>query len=127
MYYIDLKLEQTQLPSFTILFKNFDKNSEQITFTIDINTFKQDEIELAKQGILNPHVFILTNLINLLKQSKFIVGKSISIQNLDIAPKTLSLGKSDFVVHNSNKTFTLPIQKSSEREIFDFVDSITPF
>jgi hypothetical protein len=47
--YADIKLEQTELPSFSINFQKFDKNSNKITFNIDINTFKQDEIELAKK------------------------------------------------------------------------------
>jgi hypothetical protein len=70
-----MKLEQTELPSFSINFQKFDKNSNQITFNIDINTFKQDEIELAKKGIVSPHFFILNNLINNLRQSRFILGK----------------------------------------------------
>jgi hypothetical protein len=42
-------LEQSELPSFSIDFKKFDKNSNKISFNIDINTFKQDEVELAKK------------------------------------------------------------------------------
>jgi hypothetical protein len=47
--YTDTKLEQTQLPSFSITFQKFNQNKDEITFNIDINTFKQDEIELAKK------------------------------------------------------------------------------
>jgi hypothetical protein len=49
MHYTDNKLEQTELPSFSITFQKFDQNKDEITFDIDINTFKQDEIELAKK------------------------------------------------------------------------------
>lgn len=124
MHYTDIKLEQTELPSFSITFQEFNQNKDEITFNIDINTFKQDEIELAKKGILSPHIFIFTNLINNLKQSKFIVWEWITTKNLDIQTKTLDIGSTQFIVHNSNKSFTLPIQKESEREIFDFVDTI---
>lgn len=120
--YTDTKLEQTELPSFSITFQKFDQNKDEITFTIDINTFKQDEIELAKKWILSPHIFIFNNLINNLKQSKFIVWESISTKNLKIDTKVINIGSTQFVIHNSNKTFTLPIQKENEREIFDFVD-----
>ncbi len=123
MYYTDTKLEQTELPSFSITFQKFDQNKDEITFNIDINTFKQDEIQLAKNWILSPHIFIFTNLINNLKQSKFIVGEWISTKNLQIDTKVIDIGSTQFVIHNSNKTFTLPIQKESEREIFDFVES----
>jgi hypothetical protein len=47
--YTDSKLEQTDIPSFTITFKEFNQNNDQITFEIEINTFKEDESELAKQ------------------------------------------------------------------------------
>ncbi len=124
IHYTDTKLEQTELPSFSIIFKRFDQNKDEITFNIDINTFKQDEIELAKKGILSPHIFIFTNLINNLKQSKFILWESISTKSLDIKTKTLDIGSTQFIVNNSNKSFTLPIQKESQREIFDFIETI---
>ena len=120
MKYTDTKLEQTELPSFSINFQKFDKNSNQITFNIDINTFKQDEIELAKKWILSPHVFILNNLINNLRQSRFILWKWISIQTLKVNPKTINIWTTEFNINNSQKSFTVDIQKESEREIDDF-------
>jgi len=121
--YTDIKLEQTELPSFSINFKKFDKNSNKITFNIDINTFKQDEIELAKKWILSPHVFILNNLINNLRQSRFILWEWIIVRTLDIKPKTITIWTTEFNINNSNKTFTVDIQKESEREIDDFVEN----
>ena len=44
IYYIDNKLEQTDIPSFSITFKKYDPTQKQISFTVDVNTFKQDEI-----------------------------------------------------------------------------------
>jgi len=120
--YTDMKLEQTELPSFSINFQKFDKNSNQITFNIDINTFKQDEIELAKKGIVSPHFFILNNLINNLRQSRFILGKWIIVKTLKVEPKTINIGTTEFTINNSNKSFTVDIQKESEREIDDFVN-----
>ena len=120
--YADMKLEQTELPSFSINFQKFDKNSNQITFNIDINTFKQDEIELAKKWILSPHFFILNNLVNNLRQSRFILGKWIIVKTLKIEPKTINIWTTEFGINNSNKSFTVDIQKESEREIDDFVN-----
>lgn len=122
MKYTDIKLEQTELPSFSIDFQKFDKNSNQITFNININTFKEDEIELAKKGILSPHVFILNNLVNNLKQSRFILGDWIMVKTLKNETKTINIGSAEFTVNNSNKSFTVSIQKESEREIYDFSD-----
>jgi len=71
--YIDNKLQETDIPTFSISFLKFNPKEENIEFTINLNTNSQDEIALNKQGILNPHVFIVTNLINLLKQSLLII------------------------------------------------------
>jgi hypothetical protein len=49
MFYVDNKLEQTDLPSFSIMFKKYDPTQKQISFLVDVNTFKQDEIALIKK------------------------------------------------------------------------------
>ncbi|MEI7919266.1 MAG: hypothetical protein WCH65_03540 [bacterium] len=49
MQYVDNKLEQTDLPSFSITFKKYDPTQKQISFTVDVNTFKQDELALIKK------------------------------------------------------------------------------
>jgi hypothetical protein len=75
--YIDILLEHSDIPSFSILFNGSNAGQQTINFTIEINTTKQDELKLMAQDtskrIKNPHIFILTNLINLLKQSVFII------------------------------------------------------
>jgi hypothetical protein len=72
LYYVDQKLEQTQVPSFNIVFQRFDPRAETITFSIEVNTFQQDEAALIQAGIVNPHIYIVTNVIHLLKQNRFI-------------------------------------------------------
>ncbi|MFZ2150799.1 MAG: hypothetical protein WAZ12_00565 [Candidatus Absconditicoccaceae bacterium] len=124
IYYIDLKLEQTEIPSFSIMFNGFSSNSNQITFSINVDTFKQDELSLVEKGISNPHIFIVKNLINFLKQSKFILGKDITTKNIKVQPRTITIGSNQFNVNHSAMNFSLPIQKDSEREIFDFVEII---
>ena len=124
MYYVDTKLEQTDLPSFSITFKKYDPTQKQISFTVDVNTFKQDEIALIKKGIINPHIFILSNLLNLIKQSIFVVSENIDAKSIKISPKIIKIGSSVFNVNNSTMNFVLPIQKGSEREISDYIDPI---
>ncbi|MFA7298470.1 MAG: hypothetical protein WC010_02375 [Candidatus Absconditabacterales bacterium] len=124
MYYVDTKLEQTDLPSFSITFKKYDPTQKQISFTVDVNTFKQDEIALIKKGIINPHIFILSNLLNLIKQSVFVVSENIDAKSIKISPKIIKIGSSVFNVNNSTMNFVLPIQKGSEREISDYIDPI---
>jgi len=72
LYYIDQKLEQTELPSFNITFQKFDPRNETITFNIQVNTLQQDEAALVQAGIVNPHIYIVTSVIHLLKQNRFI-------------------------------------------------------
>lgn len=122
IYYIDLKLEQTELPSFSIMFQKFDPSKDEITFTVTVNTFQQDELALLEQWILNPHIFVVTELVNFLKQSTFIVWESIDVKQLKIRPKVVRVGSTQFNVNTSFMSFALPIQKSTAREIFDFVE-----
>lgn len=124
MYYVDSKLEQTDLPSFSITFKKYDPTQKQISFTVEVNTFKQDELALIKRGIISPHIFILSNLLNLIKQSIFVVSENIDAKSIKITPKTIKIGSSVFNVNNSTMDFVLPIQKWSEREISDYIDPI---
>ena len=121
MKYTDSKLEQTEVPSFVISFKEFDQESNEMTFDIEINTFKEDEVELAKWWILSPHIFILNSLINNLKQSRFIIWNDISIKSIDVNPKTINIWFSVFNVNNSTNTFTVHIKKENEIEIDDRV------
>jgi len=120
--YIDLKLEQTEIPSFSIIFKKFNQSQKQISFSIDVNTFQQDEIALAEKNIINPHIFIVTQLLNLLKQSTFIIWETIDIRNLKVEPKLVSIWENQFTINNSQMSFNLPIQKNTQREIYDFAE-----
>lgn len=124
IYYVDNKLEQTDLPSFSITFKKYDPTQKQISFTVDVNTFKQDEVALIKKGIINPHIFILSNLLNLIKQSIFVVSENIDAKSIKIIPKIIKIGTSVYNVNNSKLDFVLPIQRWSEREISDYIDPI---
>ncbi len=125
MEFINNNLEYSNMPSFSITFNSFDGKSNSIAFTIEVNTLKEDEYALIQQGIKSPHIFIVSELIKLLKQSTFIVGKAIDARDVKVSPKQVTIGGSKYVVNNSIKNFSLPIQKSTEREIFDFVETYT--
>lgn len=124
MYYVDTKLEQTDLPSFSINFKKYDPTQKQISFTVDVNTFKQDEIALIKKWIINPHIYILSNLLNLIKQSIFVVSENIDAKSIKIVPKVIKIWSSIFKVNNSTMNFVLPIQLWTQREISDYTDPV---
>lgn len=121
--YVDNKLQETDIPMFSINFLKFNPKDNKIDFTIDLNTNSQDEIALNKQWILNPHVFIVTNLINLLKQSLLIIWEDIKADQIKTNPKTIRIWSTIFTVNNSSIKLSLPIQKSSQREISDFFSS----
>jgi len=123
MQYIDIKLEQTELPSFAITFQKFDPTQKQISFKVDVNTFQQDEAALTKKWIINPHIFIVTNLLNLIKQSLFVISENVDAKQLKITPKVIKIWSTVFTVNNSTMNFILPIQKSTEREITDYTQS----
>lgn len=124
IYYVDNKLEQTDIPSFAITFKKYDPTQKQIHFAVEVNTFKQDEVALIKRWIINPHIFILTNVLHLIKQSVFVVSEHIDAKSIKIDQKVIKIGSSVFNVNNSKLDFVLPIQKWSQREITDYVDPI---
>ena len=84
---IDRKLENAQLPSFSITFNDFDSKSGEISFSVEVNTLKEDEYALIREGIKSPHIFIVSELIKLLKQSTFILGKSIDIKEMQVSEK----------------------------------------
>ncbi len=121
--YVENKLQETDVPTFSINFLKFNPKEDKIDFTIDLNTNSQDEIALNKQGILNPHVFIVTNLINLLKQSLLVIWEWIKADQIKTSPKVIRVGSTVFTVNNSSIRLSLPIQKGSQREISDFFSS----
>lgn len=123
MELIDHKLEYSPLPSFSITFNGFDGKSNSITFSVEVNTLFEDEQALRQQGIKSPHIYIVSELIKLLKQSTFIVGKTIDAKDIKVESKKIQMGGMEKTVNNSIKNFSLPIQKGTEREIFDYVET----
>lgn len=115
------KLEQAEVPSFSIKFKSFDPESKELSFDVEINTFKEDEIELAKNWILSPHSFILKNLMNNLKLSRSIVSEVIEFHSITVNQRVIQFWSTEFTVNTSKKTFTVPVKKENQVEIDDFV------
>lgn len=120
MSYLDAQLEDSDFPSLAINIRNFDPLQNNISFGIDINTFQEDELQLLNKGILNPHIYLATKIINLLRESKFVVADPINLQTLKVNKKKLRIGSQEYVVNNSAFDFTLPLQKNAQREIYDF-------
>jgi len=126
MEFIDNRLEYSNVPSFSIVFNSFDGKSNSIGFSVEVNTSIDDEMALIEKGIKSPHIYIVSELIKLLKQSTFILGKSIEAKDIRVSPKQITMWNQKFVVNNSVMTFNLPIQKTTTREIFDYSDTYVP-
>jgi hypothetical protein len=119
------KLENTDVPSLEIAMKNINPLDNTISLGVDINTFKEDEAQLtATKNILNPHIYLVTNLINHLRESRFILADSINIPSLEVVKKKIKIGGQIVPVNTSSFTFQLPLQNDVQREIYDFADVI---
>ena len=119
--FIDDKLEQSEIPSFSIKFQSYNKQNNELTFEIEINTFKEDEEEFAKKWILSPHSFMLNCLVNNLKLSRAIISETIETKTIKITNEKIEIWDTVFVVNKSKKTFTVPIKNENQIEIDDFI------
>jgi hypothetical protein len=91
MKYINTQIEYNEMPSFSITFNSFNGKSNSITFSVEVNTTVEDELALSQQGIKSPHIFIISELIKLLKLSTFIGGKQIDAKNVKVVPKVITI------------------------------------
>lgn len=120
MWFIDDKLENSLIANLSLSTPDFDPISQQLTLVIDVNTVPDDALQLLNQGILNPHIYVVGNMINFLRQSKFIVSEDINISELQINQVIVPVWSRDITVSTSNFEFTLPLQKNTQREITDY-------
>lgn len=115
-------LEKWDTSLFSITFNWFNAEDKNIQFNIEVYTNQEDERSLLQQGKRNPNIFILTNIINLLKQSSFIIWSEINTKEVKVDTKIINQGGISRTVNYSTMDFTVPIQKDTEREIFDYID-----
>lgn len=121
---IDTKLEKSDISSLQIDFNRFDPNVKNIWFRVTVNTVSEDDNAFIARGIINPHVFIISTLVTLLKQSAFVIWDSINVDKLNIKQQNINVWNIQIPVNTSFMTFDLPLQNSSEREIFDFYNNL---
>lgn len=70
---IETKLEKSEVESLQIDFNRFDPNVKNIGFRVTVNTLAEDDVAFLARGIVNPHIFIISTLVTLLKQSFFVI------------------------------------------------------
>ena len=115
-------LEKGDTTLFSITFNWFNAADKNIQFNVEVYTNQEDERALMSQWKRNPNIFILTNIINLLKQSSFIIGAEINTKEINVDTRTITQWWISRSVNYSTMDFTVPIQKNTEREIFDYID-----
>lgn len=119
---VENRLENSTVASIKMNFNRFDPNAKNLVFEVVVSTLAEDEQAFLQKGVLNPHVFILSSLVNLLKQSLFVIGDSISVQSINVREQNITIGNVQIPIKTSSMTFDLPLQNSSQREIFDFIE-----
>lgn len=117
-------LEKEDTALFSITFNWFDAGDEKIQFNVEVYTTRDDERALNEQWIGNPNIFIQNKIIRLLKLSSFVLGAEIdeSQKERGYVEKTLTQWWISKTVRYSTLDFSIPIQKNTEREIFDYID-----
>ena len=122
MHAISQLLEKEDTSLFSITFNWFNAADKSIKFNIEVYTKQEDERVLISQWKKNPNIFILTNIINLLKQSSFIIWAEINPKEINVDTKMINQWWINRPVNYSTMDFVVPIQKNTEREIFDYID-----
>ncbi len=117
---IDNKLENSTIPSLQIVFNNFSPSNQNVWFTVTINTLLEDEAAFIAKWVLNPHIYIISTLVSLLKQSLFVIWDSINVDQVTIKEQTINIGNIQIPVNSATMMFDLPLQNDAEREIFDY-------
>lgn len=124
MSQIEAQLENDQFPKLSIVLNDMDPWENRIAFDIEVNTFKEDEFDLRNEWnnrIKIPHVYIITELINSLRKSHFIIWKDIELEEMVIDKKSLTVFDNDVQVNSSNFSFDIPIQEATDKEIYDYI------
>jgi hypothetical protein len=65
---------------------------------------------------------LTTSVVNHLRESRFVLTDSITINQLNVDSRRVRIGWQTVVVNTSTFAFELPLQNSVEREIYDFSD-----
>lgn len=125
MNLIQFKLENTDFPSLDVSMKSIDPLQNTINLGVEINTFKDDEMQLTQsKWILNPHIYLVTSVINNLRTSRYVITDSINVSTLRVNKKKIKIGGETITVNSSNFDFQLPLQIWVQREIYDFADMV---
>lgn len=114
------EIENNDVARISVILNSMNHISNEIAFTIEINTFPFDENSLARRWIFAPHMHIAKTLIDALRWSYFIMWGDINLNNIQIVERSVNIWNVPQDIKTSNFRFTVPVQRVPEREIYDF-------
>lgn len=119
--YIEQKLEYEEPSKLSIIMNSLDPIKNNIEFSVWINTLKEDENLLFQEWIANPHIQMVSVFLSLLRKSHLIFWSDTKFNDITINEIKESVWTQEISFSNSKFDFNVPVQKSVEREIYDYI------
>jgi len=119
--YLEQKLEYEKPSKLSIIMNSLDPIKNSIQFTVWINTLKEDENLLYQEWITSPHIQMVSVFLSLLRKSYLILWSETSLKDISINEVKETVWTQEISFNSSKFEFNVPVQKSVEREIYDYI------
>ncbi len=115
------KIEVEPKPVISLVLNNLDPEKNTVSFKMEINIPQEVYVQLLKKlPSQEPNLFVVSQMMNLLRWSHFIVGDNLGVDSIKVTLRKEKIGNVFRNYYVSNYTFTVPIQKEAQVEIYDF-------
>ena len=115
------RLEVDPRPVISLVLNNLDPEKNMVSFRMEINIPQEIYVQLLKKlPSQEPNLFVVSQMMNLLRGSHFIVGDNLWVDSIKVTLRKERIGNIFRNYYVSNYTFTVPIQKEAQVEIYDF-------
>ncbi len=115
------KIEVEPKPVISLVLNNLDPEKNTVSFKMEINIPQEVYVQLLKKlPSQEPNLFVVSQMMNLLRGSHFIVGDNLGVDSIKVTLRKEKIGNIFRNYYVSNYTFTVPIQKEAQVEIYDF-------
>lgn len=114
--YLDSNDTEDKLKPIQMLFNNFNPIEWTLSFTLQIrllDNYLSDKVN---------HTIIVTDIINLLRESHLILGKNIKVNTINTEKRKLKIWPVTNIVYETNFNFIIDLQENVQKEIYDYVD-----
>ena len=114
-----------EYPILSIVVNTFDPEKQEISFSIELNTYDDISRDIQSQNAKDdPHMLIVNNLINLIRLNPLIRGDHISLNEHKKDKREILINEEPHQIFSSKYNFVVPVQRETEKEIFDTVPQI---